>query len=75
MIGEFGAKNLGKPYFLTSKSVELYCFFQIIALGFLTILLTYNAVIFKQFMGARNRVGIGLLYRPARLHQCIGWRN
>jgi hypothetical protein len=25
-------------------------------------------VIFKQPMGARNRVGIGLSYRPARLH-------
>jgi hypothetical protein len=29
--------------------------------------------IFKKSMGARHRVGIGLLYRPARLH--IGWRN
>jgi hypothetical protein len=28
--------------------------------------------IFKQSMEARNRVGIGLSYRPARLH---GWRN
>ncbi len=28
---------------------------------------------FKQSMGARNRVGIGLSYRPARLY--IGWRN
>ncbi len=27
-----------------------------------------TAGIFKQSMGARNRVGIGLLYRPARLH-------
>ncbi len=26
------------------------------------------AGIFKQSMGARNRVGIGLSYRPARLH-------
>ncbi len=26
------------------------------------------AGIFKQFMGARKRVGIGLSYRPARLH-------
>ncbi len=26
------------------------------------------AGIFKQIMGARNRVGIGLSYRPARLH-------
>jgi hypothetical protein len=26
------------------------------------------AVIFKQSVGARNRVGIGLSYRPARLH-------
>ncbi len=29
---------------------------------------TYRAGIFKQSMGARNRVGIGLSYRPARLH-------
>jgi hypothetical protein len=27
------------------------------------------AGIFKQYMGARNRVGIGLSYRPARLHR------
>jgi hypothetical protein len=27
------------------------------------------AGIFKQSMGARNRVGIGLSYRPARLHR------
>jgi hypothetical protein len=32
------------------------------------------AGIFKQSMGARNRVGIGLSYRPAKL-QYIGWRN
>jgi hypothetical protein len=25
-------------------------------------------------MGAKNRIGIGLSYRPARLHY-IGWRN
>ncbi len=30
------------------------------------------AGIFKQYMGARNRVGIGLSCRPARY---IGWRN
>ncbi len=28
-----------------------------------------GAVIFKQSMGARHRVGIGLTYRPARLHR------
>jgi hypothetical protein len=28
-----------------------------------------SAGIFKQSMGARNRVGIGLSYRPARLHR------
>jgi len=35
-----------------------------------------RAGIFKQSMGARNRVGIGLSYRPARLHRlakCIPW--
>ncbi len=31
------------------------------------------AGIFKQSMGARNRVGIGLSYRPARLHTV--WQN
>ncbi len=34
-----------------------------------------RAGIFKQSMGARNRVGIGLSYRPARLHRLVGWRN
>jgi hypothetical protein len=28
-----------------------------------------RAGIFKKSMGARHRVGIGLLYRPARLHR------
>ena len=28
-----------------------------------------GAGIFKQFMGARNQVGIGLSYRPAGLHR------
>jgi len=28
-----------------------------------------SAGIFQQTMGARNRVGIGMLYRPARLHR------
>jgi hypothetical protein len=28
-----------------------------------------RAGIFKEFMGARNRGGIGLSYRPARLHR------
>ncbi len=28
-----------------------------------------SAGIFEQSMGARNRVGIGLSYRPARLHR------
>jgi hypothetical protein len=37
-----------------------------------------SAGIFKQSMGARNRVGIGLLYRPARLHrlaETIPWNR
>ncbi len=33
-----------------------------------------QAGIFKQSMGARNRVGIGLSYRPARIHT-TAWRN
>ena len=31
--------------------------------------LVIRAGIFKQPMGARNRVGIGLSYRPAKLHR------
>jgi hypothetical protein len=31
------------------------------------------AGILKQYMGTRNQVGIGMSYRPARLH--IDWRN
>jgi hypothetical protein len=30
-----------------------------------------RAGIFKESMGARNRGGIGLLYRPARLHRLV----
>ncbi len=36
------------------------------------------AGIFKQSMGARNRVGIGLSYRPARLHglaELVPWNR
>jgi hypothetical protein len=33
----------------------------------------FSAGIFKQSIGARNRVGIGLSNRPARLH--AAWRN
>jgi hypothetical protein len=31
----------------------------------------FRAGIFKQSMGARNRGGIGLVYRPARLHSRV----
>ncbi len=37
-----------------------------------------SAGIFKQFMGARNRVGIELLYRPARLFslaELVSWNR
>ncbi len=37
-----------------------------------------SAGIFKQSMGARNRVGYGLSYRPARLHRLaefIAWNR
>jgi hypothetical protein len=34
-----------------------------------TTLYMYCAGIFKQSMGARNRVGIEFSYRPARLHR------
>ena len=33
------------------------------------VLCSPRAGIFKQSMGARNRLGIGLSYRPARLHR------
>jgi hypothetical protein len=39
---------------------------------------TTNAGIFKQSMGARNRVGIRLSYRPARLHslaEMVPWNR
>jgi hypothetical protein len=35
----------------------------------MTVQIRPGAGIFKQFVGARNRVGIGLSYRPARLHR------
>ncbi len=37
-----------------------------------------SAGIFKQSMGARNRVGIGLSYRPTRLHslaELVSWNR
>jgi hypothetical protein len=37
-----------------------------------------RAGIFIQSMGSRNRVGIGLMYRPARLHRLaefIAWNR
>jgi hypothetical protein len=37
-----------------------------------------SAGIFKQSMGARNRVGIGLSYQPARLHsvaELVSWNR
>jgi hypothetical protein len=35
--------------------------------------LRYRAGIFKKSMGAMNQGGIGLLYRPARLHRLAGF--
>jgi hypothetical protein len=46
-------------------------------LGFFAVLVPC-AGIFKQSMGARNRVGIGLSYRPARLHsvaELVPWNR
>jgi hypothetical protein len=40
--------------------------------------LDLRAGIFKQSMGARNRVGIGLSYQPARLHrleELLSWNR
>jgi hypothetical protein len=39
---------------------------------------TITVGIFEQFMGARNQVGIGFSYRPARLHrlaESIPWNR
>ncbi len=39
---------------------------------------TNSSGIFKQSMGSRKRVGIGLLYRPARLHilaELVPWNR
>jgi hypothetical protein len=33
--------------------------------------LSLGAGIFKQSVGARNRLGIGLSYRPSRLHRMV----
>ncbi len=53
----------------TKKCVTLLFFFFFIGEGIeLKSSEINSAGIFKQSMGARNRVGIGLLYRPARLH-------
>jgi hypothetical protein len=49
------------------------CFLKFLPLvakaGLNRTLFEISAGIFKQSMGARNRVGIGLSYRPARLHR------
>ncbi len=34
-------------------------------------MLAIRAGILGQYMGSRNRVGIGLSYRPARLHRLV----
>jgi hypothetical protein len=40
-----------------------------LAFGYSFQLLTFSAGILEQSLGARNRVGIGLSYRPARLRR------
>jgi hypothetical protein len=49
-----------------SKAKAIFLYFQSTQATFCVLLPC--AGIFKQSMGARNRVGIGLSYRPARLH-------
>jgi hypothetical protein len=47
-------------------------------LGFETLQRYTKLVLFKESMGARNRVGIGLSYQPARLHslaEFIPWNR
>ncbi len=63
------AKNVGVPM----KFLQLSCtVYKEIAAGHCFIC----AGIFKQSIGARNRVEIELSYRPARLHslpECVKW--
>ena len=50
----------------------------IILLGASFMQIDISAGIFKQSMGARNRVGIGLSYRPAKLHslaELVPWNR
>jgi hypothetical protein len=42
---------------------------QFIAVDGMNLVTLLRAGIFKESMGARNRGGIGLAYRPARLHR------
>jgi hypothetical protein len=52
------------------RSVLLYrppC--QVVTAALVTALTLLCAGIFEQPMGAKNRVGIGLWYRPARTHR------
>jgi hypothetical protein len=54
---------------VTFPSVCSQAFCRLMAPGQAQCVEAYRAGIFKQSMGARNREGIGLSYRPARLHR------
>jgi hypothetical protein len=62
--------GLLKGYYCTLCTVPLGVLFTIHEHQYSTSYIIYTrAGIFKKSMGARHRVGIGLLYRPARLHR------
>jgi hypothetical protein len=64
--GRIGSASVQAAHFYRLKQRLLkYCLFFSEKV-FLALNVYYG--IFKQSMGARNRVGIGLLYRAARLH-------
>jgi hypothetical protein len=60
--------GLGNALFTVRSTNNMYRMFYVLTC----------AGIFKQSKGARNRVGIGLSYRPARLHslaELVPWNR
>ncbi len=62
-------------YFLVHVSVFRASVKGLCLAPFTFMISAQRAGILKQSMGAGKRVGIGLLYRPARLHEYIYWQN
>jgi hypothetical protein len=62
--------NLVENRFFCNKRVNVFSFWgSRCPLSSLNSVLINRAGIFQQSIGARNRVGIGLSYRPARIHK------